>query len=198
MKTKVIVLITCSVLVLQLTGCATMEKIGWREKGAVIGAASGAIIGGILKDGRGALIGTFAGAILGGVLGNHYDKQIKVREEAVEKHAYEGKEEKIEIEDSIIRPNEVATGSKTEAIVLYTILLPDEKATAKITEIRTLVSGEESLELTKREIVRAQGTHLSTMRFTIPADLTQGDYVLMTTISDTKQTVTTKNSLKIL
>jgi len=195
MKKIIIVFVIVSFLGLQLMGCASMSGT---EKGAVGGAAAGGIIGAILGDTKGAVIGALAGAIIGAVIGNYYDKQTASRAEAAKKYEYTNKEEKLEIENADLKPQDIAPGSTVESTVLYTVLTPDPGQNIKITESRTLVNGNERLELAKREVVKPQGTHLSTMKFTMPKDIEKGDYTLITTISDGKQTKTVKSTMRIV
>ncbi|MDI6891234.1 MAG: glycine zipper domain-containing protein [Thermodesulfovibrionales bacterium] len=195
MKRLVVIFLILSFLGLQLIGCATMTGT---EKGAAVGAVAGGVLGAILGDTKGAIIGTFAGAIVGAVIGNYYDKQIASRVEAAKRYEYKAREEKLEIEDSLIVPKDVAPGSTVECHVQYTVLAPAETQKIKITETRILANGNERLELAKRDVLRAQGTHLSTMKFTMPKDIALGNYTLITTITDGKQTRTTKNTLKVV
>ena len=195
MKKLVIIFLIFSFLSLQLTGCETM---GWTEKGAITGAAGGAIIGAILGKGKGAAIGALAGAVVGAVVGHYYDRQVMARAEATKKYNYTGREEKLEINDSAVRPLEVAQGTSAEATTLYTVLRPDERQGVRITEIRTIVNGKERLELAQRDVVRSQGSHLSTMKFTIPKDIDKGDYNLITTISDGRQTTSSTAPMRIV
>lgn len=195
MKKLFIIFIIVSFLGLQLISCASMSQT---EKGAAMGAVAGGIVGAILGDTKGAIAGAFAGAIIGAVIGNYYDKQIASRAEAAKKYEYKAKEEKLEIEDSNIMPQNVTSGSTVEAHVKYTVLAPTETQQIKITETRSLVNGKERLDLAKREVIRTQGTHISTMKFTMPQDIEKGDYTLITTISDGKQTKTSKSLLKVV
>ncbi len=195
MKKTIAVLLILSFLAFQFAGCATMSET---EKGAAVGAVAGGVLGAILGDTKGAIIGTLAGAVVGAVIGNYYDKKIASRAEAAKKYKYTAKEEKLEIEDSLIIPKDVAPGSTVEAHVQYTVLAPTEAQQIKVTETRILVNENERLELAKREIVRTQGTHISTMKFTMPRDIAKGDYTLITVISDGKQTKSTNNPLKVV
>ncbi len=195
MKKFFLILVIVSFVSLQLAGCATMSET---EKGAATGAVAGGVLGAILGDTRGAIIGTFAGAIVGAVVGNYYDKKLASRAEAVNEYDYAATVEKLAIEDSFVKPQQLTPGSEVEAQVQYTVLSPISTQTIKITETRALSDGKEMRELARREIVRAQGTHISTMKFTIPKDVDKGDYILITTISDGKQTKTTRNALKIV
>jgi mannitol-specific phosphotransferase system IIBC component len=195
MKKVVIVFVIFSFLGLQLIGCASMSGT---EKGAVAGASAGGILGAILGDTKGAVIGAFAGAIIGAVIGNYYDKQTASRAEAAKKYEYKDKEKKLEIEDAAVKPQDITPGAKVETTVLYSVLTPDAGQNVKITETRTLISGQERMELAKREVIRPQGTHLSTMKFTLPKDIEKGDYTLIITISDGKQTKTAKSPLRVV
>jgi len=195
MKRIIAIFIIFSFLSFQLMGCVTMTETG---KGAAVGAVAGGIAGAILGDTKGAIVGAFAGAIVGAVIGNYYDKQIASRVEAAQKYKYKAKEEKLEIEDSLIVPRDVTPGSTVEAHVQYTLLAPTEAQQLKVTETRILANGNERLELAKRGVLRAQGTHISTMRFTIPKDIEKGDYTLITIVSDGKQTRTAKSPFKVM
>jgi hypothetical protein len=170
------------------------------EKGAVGGAAAGGLLGALVAKNKllGAVVGAFAGAVVGAVIGNYYDKQVASRAEAAKKYEYKTNEEKLEIEDSSVSPLNIAPGVAVESNVQYTVLSPVETQSMKITEIRTLSDGKEMTELAKREVMRAQGTHISTMKFTMPKDIDKGGYTLITTISDGKQIKTTKNQMKVI
>ncbi|MDA8089858.1 MAG: glycine zipper family protein [Desulfobacteraceae bacterium] len=194
MRRFVIIMLVISFLGLQLASCASMSGT---EKGATTGAVAGGVLGAIFGDTKGAILGAFAGAIIGAVAGNYYDKKMASRAEAAKRYHYTAREEKIEIDDSLVVPQKTTPGSKVEARVQYTVLAPSETQKLRITETRTLVSGKERIQLAKREVVRAQGTYLSTMRFTMPKDIATGDYTLITTVSDGKQIRTAKSDLKI-
>ncbi len=195
MKKFIGILVLVSFLGLQLIGCATMSGT---EKGAAAGAVAGGILGAILGDTKGAIIGTLAGAIVGGVIGNYYDKKVASRAEAAKKYEYSAKEKKLAIEDSLITPKDVSPGTTVESSVQYTVLDPVETQNIKIIETRTLAKGKEMIELSKRDVMRAQGTHLSTMKFTMPKDIDKGEYSLITTISDGEQTKSSKSPINII
>lgn len=74
---------------LLMAGCATDTPMSRDEKGAMIGGAGGAVLGGLLGGrsghaGRGAVIGGMAGAIAGGAIGHYMDKQGKELEQVAE------------------------------------------------------------------------------------------------------------------
>ncbi len=63
-------------------GCASMNRT---EEGAVIGAAAGGVLGGILDDNtaRGAIIGAVIGGTAGAVIGREMDQQAAELEDAI-------------------------------------------------------------------------------------------------------------------
>jgi len=71
--------------------CESIRNTNNAQRGAVIGTASGAILGGILgnnaghggKGATGAVIGAVVGGVAGGLIGNKMDKQAKEIEEAL-------------------------------------------------------------------------------------------------------------------
>src|SRR3569832_2962810 len=72
-----------------LLGCASDGSMSRTLKGAVIGGASGAALGGLMGSkrgnaGKGAVIGGVAGAVLGGVVGRYMDYQAKELEQVAE------------------------------------------------------------------------------------------------------------------
>lgn len=80
--------------VVLLAGCKSAEKgqagtkkgMNKTEKGAVIGASSGAVVGGIIGNkskntALGAIIGAAVGGSVGAIIGNRMDKQAKKMEE---------------------------------------------------------------------------------------------------------------------
>src|SRR3569623_2898130 len=78
-----------TVLSAMLLGCASDGSMRRTQKGAVIGGASGAALGGLMGSkrgnaGKGAVLGGVAGAVLGGVVGRYMDHQAKELEQVAE------------------------------------------------------------------------------------------------------------------
>ena len=65
-------------------------------------------------------------------------------------------------------------------------------------EFEALVRGSESYPLSKRDVVRPQGSHVSTLKFTLPKDLPPGDYTLVTTIVSGPLTRTVQAPLSVV
>ncbi|HHP7233562.1 MAG TPA: OmpA family protein [Desulfobacterales bacterium] len=74
MKNKILAFITAAALLAAMWGCAEWSNT---QKGAVIGAGTGAAIGGLIakKTVAGILIGAAVGGAAGALIGNYMDKQ---------------------------------------------------------------------------------------------------------------------------
>lgn len=199
MKRSISLFVLVAFLAFQLAGCATMSNT---EQGALGGAIAGGLLGAALGDTKGAIIGAAAGAIVGAVIGNYYDKQAASRAEAARKYDYGRREteSRLEIEESSFMPRTVTLGSagKVQSLVQYTVLAPDAEQKVRIKEIRTIVKGNERIELAEREVIRTQGTFVSEMKFEMPKDIDRGDYTLVTTITDGRHTKTVRDSFRVV
>jgi flagellar biosynthesis GTPase FlhF len=135
-------------------------------------------------------------------LGEKEEEKRKIGEKEEENKRAEKKrrEERVQlyIEGSAILTKNVKPGSIAEANVQYILLAPVDVQQIKITETRILYTPTKSLELDKRHIVRKQGTHLSTIKFTVPEDTPKGLCILYTTVSDGKYAKTAKSVLVII
>lgn len=193
--------ITASVLTVciatsQIGGCANMSQT---EQGAAIGAAAGGVLGAAVSKnkGQGALIGGVLGALAGGLIGNYLDKQNATRAEAAKKYNYDQRADRLEVDGATVAPQTVSPGESVNASVQYTTLQQNEAQKVRLTETRTLVAGKETYDLGKREVVRPQGTHTSTAKLNLPKDLPKGNYTLITTISDGKNTKNARSQFSI-
>lgn len=68
----------------------------------------------------------------------------------------------------------------------------------RIIETRILHTTAKRFELDRREINRAQGTYISTIKFTVPENLPKGYCILFTTISDGTHAKTTRSVMNII
>ena len=72
-------LASATVMLLVLSGCQTLNK---KEEGAVIGAAGGAVVGGVIghatgSTARGAIVGAAVGGAAGAIIGHQMDQKAK-------------------------------------------------------------------------------------------------------------------------
>lgn len=108
------------------------------------------------------------------------------------------KEGTLKIEKNSVRPQQVSAGAMVEAIVQYTVILPEGLQDTSVTETRTLVNGDEKIVLSKKNVVRATGTHTSKMKLTLPMDIDPGEYQISVTVSTGRFSRTAKSRLMIL
>jgi hypothetical protein len=190
---------TATLIALQLAGCATAPD-GERSRagqGAMIGAAVGALLGAATGDNRkSVLAGAALGAAVGAAIGHYQDRQVASRAEAARRVAL-ANEPRLEVDSHVATPQRVRPGAAVESQVGYTVLAPGHAQDMKVSESRALVRGGESFPLGKRELARPQGSHVSTLRFTLPADLPAGDYQLVTTIASGTLTRTVQTPLSV-
>lgn len=199
MKRTVCVVVSLSLVGSQIAGCATQDAGGSTAKGAGIGAVAGAALGALAGGNKRAVAtGAIAGAIIGAIAAHYYDQQKATRAEAERKYGGKTVEDRLEIEGTELTPAEVTAGTQVSTSVQYTTLSAQKDAQVRLTESRTLVGPQDTVDLAKREVVRAQGTHNSSMKFTMPGDMPKGNYTLVTTVTDGKQTKTSRNALRVI
>jgi outer membrane protein OmpA-like peptidoglycan-associated protein len=86
--TKTLGLALLAAVAVSSTSCDSNRRISNQNKGVLIGAGSGAVVGGVIgraagNTGLGAIIGGAVGGVAGGVIGRRMDKQAKEIEQQV-------------------------------------------------------------------------------------------------------------------
>lgn len=131
------------------------------------------------------------------IVGRQFDSQSNTRGEAAKSHNYTARDDFLEVDRSSLTPETALLGTMVESVVQYTVLTPNETQQVRVSEARALQFNNESIQLSKREVMRDQGTQVSTLKFTVPKDLAKGTYSLVTVLSVGKITRTVRNSLRI-
>ena len=124
-------------------------------------------------------------------------EELNGRQQRAEKKKNEDRV-KLFMEDPQDLRQTVNAGSPVEAKVQYSVLAADDVKEIMITERRMLFAENKHVELDTREIIREQGTYLSTIKFKVPDEISNGYCILYTTISDGKSSRTTKTVIHIL
>ena len=203
MKKYITILMILLLSVSQLNGCASVKSqfdFQTKEsKGMFGGGISGVLIGGIASGNVfGALLGGMVGVAFGTAFGRYLDKRVASREEALFKYALRDDEERLFVENSSTVPDAAAAGSAVNIGVQYTVLGPADIKHIKVTETRMLFTEKEGwTKLAERQVTRTQGTHSSFFRFNVPEKIAKGDALIITIISNDKQTVEIASSLEI-
>ncbi|MBF0487777.1 MAG: hypothetical protein HQK98_06410 [Nitrospirae bacterium] len=105
--------------------------------------------------------------------------------------------ETIKVESYTLKPQAAFPGSTIEISVEYLLRLPKNKSLVEVTEVRTLIMGTDRMELSRKKIIRAEGSHKSMIKFTLPMDIEKGDYTIQTILSTPAQTKTIEDTLTI-
>ncbi|MBF0556458.1 MAG: hypothetical protein HQK96_18220 [Nitrospirae bacterium] len=105
--------------------------------------------------------------------------------------------ETIKVESYTLKPQAAFPGSTIEISVEYLLRLPKNKSLVEVTEVRTLIMGTDRMELSRKKIIRAEGSHKSMIKFTLPMDIEKGDYTIQTILSTPTQTKTIEDTLTI-
>lgn len=131
--------------------------------------------------------------------GEKTEEQVGTREEATKKYEYKGLKEELIVEPPIITPKVVKPGDIVKQKLRYSLLAPQKEREFNVSETVSLSSGKEKItELMERSSKKVQGTHLSTVKFTIPADLNPGVYTLITVLNIGEQKKTVSESFNLL
>lgn len=94
-----------------------------------------------------------------------------------------GPEARVELSASTLRPAVASPGGVVVAELAYTVLLPVAAGQVALSLQRQLRIGSEIFPLSNRQLLRPQGSHMSQLRLTLPADLPTGAHTLITTLS---------------
>jgi len=132
-----------------------------------------------------------------GIKGEKTEEQVGTREEAAKKYGYKGLKEELIVENPIITPEVIKPGDTVKQEIQYALLAPQKEKKFNVSETVILTSGKDTVELIKRSSERTQGMHLSTIKFTIPADLEPGEYTLITMLSSGEQKRTVSGKFRV-
>jgi len=109
-------------------------------------------------------------------------KGSSVRDEAIQKYAYQGNQDELFAEEPFISPKVVGKAETIKQIYKYAPLSPDKKKVFQIQEVIILSGKDLFIELSRKVFDKPQAIHTSTIQFVIPKDLPRGKYQIITTI----------------
>jgi hypothetical protein len=104
------------------------------------------------------------------------------REEAVQRYNYKGDKEVLFAEMPSITPAVVTRGGSVTQVYRFAPLSPNINKRFQVQEIVTLSGGDVIIELSRKILEKPQAVHMSTIQFSIPKDLPQGNYDLITIV----------------
>lgn len=106
------------VVIVGLTGCQAVREHPRTSAGAGVGAAGGAVVGGLIsRNTTGVVVGGLLGALAGGAIGHYLDRQDRSRAEAVSASGYVPTEGTVIRVDSVhVSPAEARPGQAYEEL----------------------------------------------------------------------------------
>jgi len=185
MRTISIILILALAVPMGTTGCETVREHEETAIGVGVGAAAGAVLGGLIsKNTTGVVVGGLLGALGGGAIGYYLERRDRDRDEAVRQTGYEpGQGTLVKIEDVQVAPNPVSPGRIVYPLVRYTVLTPDAGQMLTVRETRELRRGGELVANPTTEFTRGNGTFTSALPITLPESTPRGAYELAVTVT---------------
>lgn len=168
-----------------LSGCATIEENPRTAIGTGVGAAGGAVAGGLISRGAtGAVVGGLIGALAGGGIGYYLDHQEKTRAQAVKDTGYTAAQGNVVRVDRVqADPATLHQGGTVNLMTTYTVLTPRAEDSVTVRETREVRRNGVLLANPTNEIARANGTFSSTLPITLPMDGALGTYEVTTTVA---------------
>jgi len=180
-----IVLVVCAVGSLGLAGCETVQEHPKTAAGAGVGAAGGALAGGLIGHGAtGAVVGGLLGAVAGGAAGNYLEHRDKTAQQAAADTNYNPSQgEVVRIDNVQAQPTAVPAGSPVNLQATYTVLTPNPGQQMTVQETRQVFHNGQLVANPSTTVNRAAGTYTSTIPITLPPNADKGAYQVTTIIA---------------
>ena len=179
-----------------MTGCQTYGESGG------LGAASGALIGGVIGHQSGSAI---EGALIGGALGGMagliaHDVKVRKQRDAqqtMEHYNYQPAQgESLLLEESFVQPQSIRLGDSFNSTIQYALM--GTGAGVEVSEQRTLLQGDRVMaELSTKKFTRQDGTWSSSQSFRLPNNLQPGQYTLVTSVFTAQSKISGRANLSL-
>jgi surface antigen len=173
------------VATLGLTGCETVQENPKTAIGAGVGAAGGAVVGGIIGQGAtGAVIGGVLGTLAGGAVGQYLDRQDRTRAQAAQATAYDPAQGDVVRVDKVqATPSPVGRGGTVSLVATYTVLTPQADRSLSVRETREVRHSGVLVANPTTEFSRLGGTFTSAVPITLPTTAATGAYEVTITVA---------------
>ena len=167
-----------------LPGCGYAETHRKTTYGAGIGAAGGAVIGGLTKGSKGALYGAVIGGLAGGAVGAYLDHRDKSAEETNRENDYDAAQGvRIRLAEVRTEPRTTTPGREVNLTATYALMAPDPTQELTVTETRRVTLDGRTVEELPVTVVRTPGTYTSTLPVKLDGDAGAGTYEVHTTVA---------------
>jgi len=201
MKKFLYLVVFCLLIGLCLSSCSSAKKkydTLHQEDKQVIRTVTGGVLGALLEA---TTLGAIAGAFSGDIVNLFLVEEPKplFPEEEDEARKVDFRTAKLSIKEIIITPLSVENGSIIEAHVRYLLSGPTPAGEVRVTEKMVLTNlSDKNFELAKREVFRKEGEYNFSIKFKIPDDVPEGDYVIFTTVSNGSSAGRAKSAVKVI
>jgi surface antigen len=168
-----------------LAGCETIQENPKTAIGAGVGAAGGAVLGGLIGRGTtGVVVGGLLGALAGGAIGQYLDRQDRTRAEAARDTGYSPAQGDVVRVDKVeAAPAQVSPGGTVNLVATYTVLTPQAPQSFKVRETREVRHNGALVANPTTEFTRQGGTFTSAVPITLPRTATAGVYEVTTAVA---------------
>ncbi|MFB3818293.1 MAG: glycine zipper domain-containing protein [Candidatus Methylomirabilales bacterium] len=168
-----------------VSGCSTVEQNPKTALGAGVGAAGGAVVGGLAGRGAtGAVVGGLLGALAGGAVGQYLDRRDKDRTQAAADVSYNPAQGTlVDVTQVQAQPAQVQPGGSVNLQATYTVLTPDPNQTVTVQETREVRYNGQVVANTSGTFSRPNGTFTSTLPITLPPTAGRGTYQVTTVVA---------------
>jgi hypothetical protein len=185
MRSVAAVLILTLVVTLGASGCQTISENPKTAVGTGVGAAGGALLGGLIgRNTTGVVVGGLLGALAGGAIGYYLERQDKTAEQARADTGYQPAQGTVvRVERVQTDPASVSPGGTVKIGATYTVLTPNATQTVTVNETREVRVNGALVANPTTSFTRANGTFTSALPITLPADAVRGTYEVTTTVA---------------
>jgi len=179
--------------------------------GVGVGAAGGAVVGGLAGGTKGAVIGGLVGALAGGAIGNYVERQDSAAPQTVSAPPPAGttvtvpagtaapsdrtvvvRVDQVQVQPAVLRPGDTVNLNAT-----YTVLTPPGQVMA-VRETREVRLNGELVANPAIDVTRQTGTYSSALPITLPTNARPGRYEVTTTVASGDRQSTSTTSFSVL
>ncbi|MBI4573223.1 MAG: glycine zipper 2TM domain-containing protein [candidate division NC10 bacterium] len=185
MRTVATGLVLIMVVTLGLSGCATIEENPKTAVGTGVGAAGGALLGGLIgRSTTGVVVGGLLGALAGGAIGHYMDRQDRTAAQAKAQTGYQPSQGTlVRVERVQAEPAAISPGGTVNLGATYSVLTPNPNQTVSVNETREVRHDGVLVANPTTAFARPNGTFTSALPVALPASAARGTYEVTTTVT---------------
>jgi surface antigen len=185
MRSTAAVLIIVLMATLGFGGCATIQENPKTAVGTGVGAAGGALLGGLIgRSTTGVVVGGLLGALAGGAIGQYMDRQDRTAAQAAADTGYQPTQGTVVRVDRVqADPASVPPGGTVNLAATYTVLTSNANQQVTVNETREVRHNGALVANPTTAFTRPNGTFTSALPIALPAGAGRGTYEVTTTVA---------------